>query len=312
MNQILLIVTVLAVILAVIVTAYLCCFKKQIKDLNNQLNFIKNKDTNLRLTTQIPIKEMNHLVSEINFILNIHQETEVRIKRMDKNFRETITSVSHDIRTPLTSVAGYVQMLKKEDLPEEKRKEYVGIIQKRIGVVQMMLNQLFEYARIEAGELELLKEEVNINNLLRDMISMFYNDFCKKDENPYIVIPDEPYVIQGDKDALKRIMENLIHNSLIHGEGNYKIISEKGIGFYRMTFENETYSIEKEDIDQLFERFFTTDKSRTKKTTGLGLAIAKKLVEKMDGRIYARLVEKQFAIIVELPIIKSLPNGQNS
>lgn len=272
--------------------------KRQISLLRKQLHFIETKETNLLLTTQYHFDETDAFVEDINRILSRHREITIRMNRLNNNFKETITSISHDIRTPLTSAIGYLQMLEQPDLSITKRHEYFTIIQNRILAVQRMLDQLFEYARIESGELQLQAEPVNLNNVLRDTLGMFYNDFVSKGTEPRIEIPEDAYTITGDKAALKRVFENIINNALVHGKTNYSIISYKKENHYCVEFANQTDTIDEDDIDRIFERFFTTDRSRTKKSTGLGLAISKNLIEIMGGRITASLVDQVFCITI--------------
>lgn len=289
----------LLLFVAIVLCIRLYLYKKQIYKLKEQILFIRTEDTNQRLTLQTHFKDLDDFIGDVNHLIQTHRELEIFLEKTNRNFKETITSISHDIRTPLTSAIGYIQMLKKEDIPEEKRKEYIEIIQKRILAVKKMLDQLFEFARIESGELELLEETININNILRDSVSLFYDDYIAKGEEPEIVIPEKPYQIIGDKAAIKRVFENIIYNSLIHGIGKYGIVLEQKADKIRICFSNQTNSIEVQDIDCIFERFYTTDHSRTKKTTGLGLSIAKSLVERMNGSIQAGLAADMFFIVIE-------------
>ena len=143
--------------------------------------------------------------------------------------------------------------------------------------VRKLLDQLFEFARIEADELVLAEEAVNLGNVLRDTLALFYNDFCSQDSEPEIQIPDDPFVVTGDTDAFKRIFSNILSNALTHGEGHFSIKAVLTDGAVNITFENRTHSITPDDLPCIFDRFYTTDVSRSRKTTGLGLSIAKRL-----------------------------------
>lgn len=184
----------------------------------------------------------------------------------------------------------------------KKKQEYITVIKSRITAVKKLLDQLFEYSRIEANELTINCEKVNLNNILRDTISMFYDDFIKKNSEPNIEITDKAFMIYGDYDALKRVFENIINNAIIHGDGNFFIRSFEKDNKYYIEFKNHTNNITEEDISQIFERFYTTDKSRNRKTTGLGLSIAKKLISKMGGDIRAWYKNDIFGIIINFKI----------
>lgn len=229
-----------------------------------------------------------------------YRETGQQIKKNNDVFRDTITSLSHDLRTPLATANGYVQLLMEQELSPEQ-KEYVEIAQERISAVKVLLDQLFEFARIEANELKLTQQRTDINSCLRDVLAMYYNDFEQKNSTPDVHIPDTPFIVWADKEAICRVFSNIIYNALIHGDSEYKITSARIEKTYQVIVSNRSETICEEDIPYLFERFYTTDQSRSKKTTGLGLAIAKKLTAKMGGRISAKLNEKNFEIQIVFP-----------
>ena len=175
----------------------------------------------------------------------------------------------------------------------------------RISAVKLLLDQLFEFVRIEADELKLNCRNTDIHSVLRDVVASYYGDFEQKKCVPYIVIPNPPAIIWGDPDALTRIFSNVVYNALVHGEGNYQITAAIEEAQTVITIKNASSSIQQEDIPHLFDRFYTTDQSRTKKTTGLGLAIAQRLVTRMGGQIVASLQNGIFAIQVVFPIVNS-------
>ena len=167
----------------------------------------------------------------------------------------------------------------------------------------LLLDQLFEFARIEADELKLNCRNTDIHSVLRDVVASYYGDFEQKKCVPHIVIPNSPAIIWGDPDALARIFSNVVYNALVHGEGNYQITAALEEAQTVITVKNASSSIQQEDIPHLFDRFYTTDQSRTKKTTGLGLAIAQRLVTRMGGQISASLQNGIFAIQIVFPIV---------
>ena len=148
----------------------------------------------------------------------------------------------------------------------------------------------------------LQKRGYKIHSVLRDVVASYYGDFEQKKCVPYIVIPNPPAIIWGDPDALTRIFSNVVYNALVHGEGNYQITAAIEEAQTVITIKNASSSIQQEDIPHLFDRFYTTDQSRTKKTTGLGLAIAQRLVTRMGGQISASLQNGIFAIKIVFPI----------
>lgn len=304
METIFFIIGIISIPLAGILSALLYLYKSQINNLKKQIDFIEENDTNLKLSSTFYSKSMYSLINSINNILNKNRENSLLLKKVNRSYKESITSISHDIRTPLTSLSGYIQMLNKENIPYDKRLEYIRVIENRMDAVTNMLDQLFEFSRLESNEMTLESNVININNILRDSISLFYDKFNEASLIPLITIPDTPYCILGDENALHRVFINIINNSLIHGDSDFVITSKKSNDKYQVIFQNKTSTILESDISNIFERFFTTDKSRTKKTTGLGLAISKKLVNKMNGNIYANIINNKFSIIIEFnPVI---------
>lgn len=304
METIFFIIGIISIPLAGILSALLYLYKSQINNLKNQIDFIEENDTNLKLSSTFYSKSMYSLINSINNILNKNRENSLLLKKVNRSYKESITSISHDIRTPLTSLSGYIQMLNKENIPYAKKLEYIRVIENRMDAVTNMLDQLFEFSRLESNEMTLETNVININNILRDSISLFYDKFNEASLIPLITIPDTPYCILGDENALHRVFINIINNSLIHGDSDFVITSKKSNDKYQVIFQNKTSTILESDISNIFERFFTTDESRTKKTTGLGLAISKKLVNKMNGNIYANIINNKFSIIIEFnPVI---------
>lgn len=290
-------------LVAGILSARLWCYKKQILHMKEELDLLESEDTNQMLTSLGVIHATDDVIGIINRMVIIYREEENKLKRENRIYRESITSISHDIRTPLTSAKGYLQMLRKGELSEEKKVGYIKTIEQRLDHLTDMLNQLFEYARIEAGELKMEPEEFQAANVFADTIAMFYEDFVKIGCEPDVMITDKPCKLYADKQAYIRIIENLMKNALVHGIGGYQMSIESEMGQCIIRVSNLTDSVEISDISQIFERFYTTDQSRTKKTTGLGLAIVKRFAKEMGGDARASLIGQRFTIEVTIPVI---------
>ncbi|MBO5523365.1 MAG: HAMP domain-containing histidine kinase [Roseburia sp.] len=304
MEGVLFSIVILTAVALMILAGRLIRYRSQIKHMKEELSMLRQEDTNYRLSSYCRIGETEEVIRLFNEILEKYRRETAELKRENRTYRESITSISHDIRTPLTSAKGYLQMLSGEDVPREKQQEYRKTVEHRVDDVTGMLNQLFEYARVEAGELEFMLERINMTNLFADTISMFYEDFLKKDCEPEIEFSETPCYVKADRQALRRVMENLIKNALVHGTGDYKFSLRKQGDKVRLAVSNRTDSIEPKDMERIFERFYTTDTSRTRKTTGLGLAIVKQFVTRMEGEVQAALTDGIFTVEIVFPCLE--------
>lgn len=265
----------------------LISYRLEIKKITYELKFIRRNDTNMRLSQNIHFKETTHLIAELNDYISEQKAFCIKLENTNRMFKETITSISHDLRTPLTSASGYIQMANKPGVSDDKKKEYLSTVESRINAVNLLLNQLFEYARIESGEYSLSKAKINISNELCDAVSVFYDDFRSKNIIPEITISEEPLYILGDRDAVKRVFMNIINNAVKYGTGSFGIKTVKKSENIIISFFNETDKLSEHDVSRIFDRFYTSDLSRSKKSTGLGLAISKRFVNMMEGEISA-------------------------
>lgn len=277
-------------------------YRRQLGLLKRQAKFIRTNDTNMELSTITHSKPFIDAIIQINKMLKKVKKQEYLNRKREHSFKESITSISHDLRTPLTSASGYLQMLNDDSLDKEKQKEYIKVVQDRVHSVNVMLNQLFEFTRLEAGEYQLDMERIDLNAVLCDTISMFYDELVHKNIEPNIHIKEGEIWVFGDTAAWTRVIENIIGNAIKYGQNSIGIVLEEKDGFAYLTISNKTDAIEQRDIDYIFERFYTTDLSRSKKSTGLGLAIAKEFILKMGGTIEAKLRDGVFAIIIQMKL----------
>lgn len=294
-------------------------YRRQVRHMLEELSMLQQEDTNYRLSSCCHVGRTQEVIALINEIVEKYRSEMAVLRRENHAYRQSITSISHDIRTPLTSAKGYLQMLSRE-MPSdaagmERHREYISTVERRVDDVTDLLNQLFEYARVEAGEMDFHVERVNITNLFLETISMFYDDFAQKDCEPTVEVPQTPYFVLADRSALARIVENLIKNAIVHGTGDFsfslkKILLKSDTKSDANTDEsavclcvsNRTKSIGQSDLDRIFDRFYTTDTSRTRKATGLGLAIVKQFAERMNAEVAAALEGGIFSIQITFKI----------
>lgn len=279
-----------------------CIYRRQVKNICRCLEYIKENDTNMLLTVDLASKELVELVSGINES-NISYRNKINdYKKKDELLKEAITNLSHDIRTPLTSLNGYFQMLEADENQEDSKK-YMGIIQGRINILKDLLEELFTYTKIQNDSYELEFQNENMHEIVSEAVVSFYREFKDNGIVPEIDFSDSEMTGMCSKIALSRIIHNIIKNAVIHGDRSIKIslVSDNG----KMVFEcrNKVENLDKIDTDNVFERFYKADEARRNTSTGLGLAIAKELTLKMNGEIGAQIENDEFVIILKIPII---------
>lgn len=246
-------------------------------------------------------KKLNHFKTEA-----IKNERLARENEQKKD--ELIVYLAHDIKTPLTSMIGYLSLLSEiKDMPQEQRNRYIGIALDKSYRLEYLINELFDVARFNSEKIVLEKEEINLNLMLEQIADDFYPTL--KEMNKKInFTSDEKTILYADPDKLSRVFNNLIKNAVNYSKENtdidISILNKENQATVKIT--NKGKQIPKEKLDKIFEKFYRLDSSRTSKTggRGLGLAIAKEIVELHGGRIYAESDMKETTFSVILPIIE--------
>ena len=266
--------------------------KRELKRLRNVLEEIAGGDTNMLLTTLMSDKDVVALAAGINAVLEQGRRGIFEKDRAEAALKRAVTNISHDLRTPLTSALGYLQMLETDDMDDETKAQYLEVVKGRLEALSTLMNSLFEFARVIEGNTEFDIKEVNICNVLRDTLSDSYAQLEANGFSVDVDIPDKPQMRMCDENALVRILQNLIKNVYVHGREYLRISVVDGV----IEIANKAEGLEELDTERIFERFYTADASRTSKTTGLGLAISKELAHRMGGSIQARVENDLFIV----------------
>jgi len=276
---------------------YILRLKGDVRKIKASLQKIKGTDTNIRLTTSTFDRDITGLILEVNEILNQQQEILINSERVNRKFLQGITNISHDLRTPLTSASGYIELIKSKNLDDKKRFEYLEIVQNRLMVLAHLMNELFDYTQIVEGKTDLKLESVDVCSLIRDELASFYDILTQAGFEVVVDIPNQVIMLITDPANLRRIVWNLMSNMAKHGVEFFRVkVNSDGV----MTFTNKVANANELEVERLFERFYTSDTSRTSQKTGLGLAITKALVEKMGGEIHAWLDGNMLNIKVDM------------
>ena len=236
--------------------------------------------------------ELDKLGIELNMFMDRYSDTIEKKQSLELAHKKLIANISHDIRTPLTSLLGYVEVLQKDEgISIEERKKFMDIIEKKGQSLHKLLNEFFELSKLESEDTLIRFEKNNLPEIIKGVLAAFYPEFIKKQISPEIKIPDNPLFVWGDGTSIERILQNLISNALKFGRDGGSI----GIGLRQeqdkvwVDIWNDGKGIPEADMKYIFDRLYTTELSRNEKLqgSGLGLAIVKKLVEKQKGEITA-------------------------
>ena len=212
-----------------------------------------------------------------------------------------LSNMSHDIRTPLTSLDGYFQLMEACENVEEQRR-YLNIIHERIHSLNEMLEELFMFTKLKNESYSLELTPCCINRILKETVFSYYDDWVRRGIQPDIQITEELLSIAGNKQGLHRVIQNVIKNGLDHGEKKISIVLERKQEHAVLRISNQVIHSEQIDIEHVFDRFYKADVARSKTSTGLGLSIAKELVKRMNGEISAKTEKNEFIIEMRFPL----------
>lgn len=268
---------------------------KEINSICEQVRFLINNNSQMRINTSFSIKTFMEFAEIINNFLDSYHNKEKAYINKEKYLQNTIRGLSHDIRTPLTSLDGYLQLIanNKENINNDK---YFSIMRNRISSLNNILDQLFTFVKLQENEYKLEMEKIDFTSLALQTLFNYYEDFKFRNIEPKINFPNNKIFINANTDALERIFQNIFKNILEHGQNPISLSiseDEKKLIFVSKNKTKDDLAINKDDV---FKEFYKASNSRNGSSTGLGLAITKALVEKLNGKITADISDNYFAI----------------
>lgn len=256
-------------------------FADRLKNETNTLISISGNDAHMRA-----------LANSINEELKVLRALRHKFRQGDLEVKDAITGVSHDLRTPLTSISGYLNLLKQEALSPRAR-QYLAVIEERTDTLTQLTEELFDYSVFTSSSEEPALEELCLNHQLEESLSAYYVVLKGCRITPQISMPEEKVVRKLNRHLLSRIFENIISNAIKYSDGDFFVaLSSDG----SITFSNHASCLDAIQAGQLFDRFYTVE--NTKSSTGLGLNIAKLLTEQMGGTIRAEYEDGMIHVIV--------------
>ena len=270
-------------------------YQRQVKDICRQLAFLMKHDSNMLIHREFGLGGIGMLSDRLNDLLELRRKEKRYYQEKETLIADTYTNLSHDIRTPLTSLDGYFQLMEACENVEEQRR-YLNIIHERIHSLNEMLEELFMFTKLKNESYRLELTSCCINRILKETVFSYYDDWVRREIQPDIQITEEQLYIDGNKQGLSRIIQNVIKNGLDHGEKKIRIVLKREQNRAVLQISNQVTASEHIDIEHVFDRFYKADAARSKTSTGLGLSIAREFVRRMNGEIGAKIEENEFIV----------------
>ncbi len=256
---------------------------------------LSSMDTNTLISVSSQDKEITRLAAAINSELRELRRLKRQFEQGDMELREAVTNISHDLRTPLTAICGYLDLMQSQPM-SESTKRYVPLISERTSALKLLTEELFRYSIILSADEEPSLADISLNAAVEDAVAGFYGALTGRGITPEISICENEVIRKLDKGFVSRILGNVLSNALKYSDGDLGVtLSPDGV----ITVSNTAASLSEVQVGRLFDRFYTVEAARS--STGLGLSIAKTLCEKMGGSISAEYVCPQLSIIIGFP-----------
>ncbi|GFH88948.1 sensor histidine kinase WalK [Lachnospiraceae bacterium] len=280
------------VVIIIMLSIKIYLMEKSVREIMEAFADRLKTDTNILIDISSRDKNMRELADRINTELRLLRKERRCYQQGDQELKDSVTNISHDLRTPLTAICGYLNLLKHEE-KSAAVDEYLAQVQNRVDVMISLTEEMFRYS-IAASSYELKRERINVVSVLGESLLSFYGMMQEKGIQPVIAMPEEPVWRMLDVSALNRIFSNIISNALKHSDGDLFVdMKENGT----ITFSNTAQTLNSVIVGRLFERFYTVGTNYY--STGLGLSIAKLLTGRMGGQISAEYKGEMLYITVQ-------------
>lgn len=268
-------------LLSLSLTLYLLSLRCAVREVASELEDKLKTDTNTLISVSSGDRTIKALAEQMNIQLHALRRERLRLRQGDAELKAAVTNISHDLRTPLTAVCGYLDLLEQEPLTPQSAR-YISVIRERTNSMRTLAEELFDYSVIVSANEEQKRENVSLNGILEQSLAGFYGVLSGRGISPEIEMPNRPVMRLSDSAALRRIFDNILSNAAKYSDGDLKVrLTEDG----SISFENGAKNLDRVQTERLFDRFFTVETASG--STGLGLSIAKTLTEKLGGEIGA-------------------------
>ncbi len=292
-------------ILIITLVVYVFLLKKQINKLSLKIKKMPTgSQYGSRLFLDFREKNLIQLVDSLNEMVDQYESEKVHIKKSEENLHLSITDLSHDLRTPLTVIDGYIQLLRHTDDPTKKM-QYLDIIEQSVSKLVEMTNQFYDLTRIDINQKGMELSKITLNEIVQDDFLNFFDSFETAGVEIHFEDNQPRINILADKVLLNRVIQNVIQNILRYAKDEVHIEFAQDNKFGSVMIKNNIKSESRVSIEKVFDRFYTEKQSRTNaESSGLGLYISKRMIENMNGSMDAELNNQQFLIKIKLPSLE--------
>ncbi|WP_229740800.1 sensor histidine kinase [Ornithinibacillus halotolerans] len=264
---------------------------KQVKNIN------ENFGTNELVRTNTQNKNLARFASEINQLIQSYKQNQQSIERKEKELKQEITNISHDLRTPITSIQGFSELLTDPSISEAERQEYLTIIQKKIDNLTMIVDLFYEISQLDSSDKKLLMEKQLLNQVVGETMLLFYDEMEKKHLDVNLE-EGQMYPVLADHKALVRIVTNIVQNALHYAKSYLKISFIEEEEYITLRAVNDVGELNVSELHHIFNRTFRLDQSRTGNQLGLGLHIVQQLITIQGGKAVAYVRDNEFILEV--------------
>lgn len=278
----------------------LLLLKREIRNIARELRENRQEDYDKQIRVQLLDRDLTTLAKECNYNLDYQTACKRKIKRQEQMWKQEVSDIAHDLRTPLTVVKGNLQLLQREGGFSTKEDRYLQVCETKTEELQYMVEEFFELSMLENDESQVEMEVVNITSLLMGVILEHEILVREHELTPILEIPEKTLFVMGNPQLLERIFENLLGNIFKYAVNRFTVRLRELEQECQIEFANPIPSGEKPDITHLFDRTYMADGSRNKPGTGLGLYIVKLLVEKQEAEVGAKIEQGELVIIIKL------------
>lgn len=251
--------------------------KKQLRKIEKH---VYNKE---RVNITLNDKDIENLAATINNNMQEQKQIEIDIMNREERLKQNISDIAHDLRTPLASIRGYITLL--DNCTEQEKKEYINIIERKSEELNLLINNFYEISLFDNSSLKIQTTSIDIGQVIMEIVISNYALIKNNEIEIDNRLPEKQIKIYGEELTCKRIIQNLISNSIKYSNGYISIQLDEFDNEVIFTIKNSVLELKKSDLDHLFERFYTVDKSRNRSGSGLGLYIVKLLLKKIGGEV---------------------------